>query len=99
MGFFDWLWRPHAPKAPPVPVPSPPTMPPPAGPPWLAKAISYIGVHEIGHSNFSPQIEKWEREQGMRITPEPWCAIFVGGCLFETGHKGTGGAWALAYAK
>jgi len=67
--------------------------------PWLTKAISYIGVHEVGSSNFSPQIAAWEKEQGFKIEPEPWCAIFVGGCLVETGREGSGTEWALDYAQ
>jgi uncharacterized protein (TIGR02594 family) len=79
-------------------------------PVWLAKAQSYIGVHETDlpqHAN--PQILKWLDEadghagdgktlQNIHDDATPWCATFVSAILEECGIVSARTAWAPSYA-
>jgi len=76
---------------------------PEAAPPWLVKALSYLGVHRAS-DHHSRQIMAWAAELGGEAAKDyscdlvPWCALFANAVLLETGHKGTGTLWALDFA-
>jgi hypothetical protein len=41
-------------------------------------AVAQDGLHEIGTSNCSPQINRWERQMGLKVPPcRVWCGAFV----------------------
>jgi hypothetical protein len=41
-------------------------------------AESQDGLHEIGTSNCGPQINRWERQMGLKLPPcRVWCGAFV----------------------
>ena len=43
-----------------------------------AWAISQEGLREIGTSNCGPQINRWERQMGLKVPPcRVWCGAFV----------------------
>ena len=43
-----------------------------------AWAVSQDGLHEIGTSNCGPQINRWERQMGLKVPPcRVWCGAFV----------------------
>ncbi len=43
-----------------------------------AWAVGQNGLHEIGTSNCGPQINRWEREMGLKVPPcRVWCGAFV----------------------
>jgi hypothetical protein len=39
-------------------------------------AVAHAGLRERGLTNRSPQIDRWERDMGIRIG-QPWCGAFV----------------------
>ncbi|MEY2515156.1 MAG: NlpC/P60 family [bacterium] len=44
----------------------------------LSWAVARDGLHEIGTSNCSPQINRWERDMGLKVPPcRVWCGAFV----------------------
>ncbi len=46
------------------------------------------GLHEIGTSNCSPVINRWERAMGLRVPPcRPWCGAFVHQAFLRAGIK------------
>jgi hypothetical protein len=41
-------------------------------------AVAQNGLHEVGTSNCGPQIDRWQREMGLRVPPcRVWCGAFV----------------------
>ena len=41
-------------------------------------AVSQNGLHEIGTSNCSPAIDRWQRDMGLAVPPcRVWCGAFV----------------------
>ena len=43
-----------------------------------AWATSQDGLHEVGTSNCGPQINRWERQMGLKVPPcRVWCGAFV----------------------
>jgi len=41
-------------------------------------AISQDGLHEIGTTNCGPQINRWQRQMGLKVPPcRVWCGAFV----------------------
>jgi hypothetical protein len=41
-------------------------------------AVAQNGLHEIGTSNCGPQINRWERQMGLKVPPcRVWCGAFV----------------------
>jgi NlpC/P60 family len=44
----------------------------------VAWAVAQDGTHEIGTTNCSPVIDRWERDMGLRVPPcRVWCGAFV----------------------
>ncbi|TML08546.1 MAG: hypothetical protein E6G41_01910 [Actinobacteria bacterium] len=41
-------------------------------------AVAHAGLHERGTTNRSPQIDRWERDMGIRIG-QPWCGALARG--------------------
>jgi cell wall-associated NlpC family hydrolase len=61
----------------------------------LARAVAWAraqrGMHEVGTTNCSPAIDRWERHMGLGVPPvapcRPWCGAFVYEAYFEGGIK------------
>lgn len=51
-------------------------------PKLLAKALSYVGIHESGGQNCGPVVEMFQRVIG-KAEKEPWCVSFVQYCVRE----------------
>jgi len=49
-------------------------------------AIAHAGLHERGMTNRSPQIDRWERDMGIRIG-QPWCGAFVHQAFLHAGLR------------
>jgi hypothetical protein len=49
-------------------------------------AVAHAGLHERGTSNRSPQIDRWERDMGIRIG-QPWCGAFVHQAFLRAGLR------------
>ncbi len=49
-------------------------------------AIAHAGLHERGTTNRSPQIDRWERDMGIRIG-QPWCGAFVHQAFLRAGLR------------
>ena len=49
-------------------------------------AIAHAGLHERGMTNRSPQIDRWERDMGIRIG-QPWCGAFVHRAFLHAGLR------------
>ena len=49
-------------------------------------ATAHAGLHERGTTNRSPQIDRWEREMGIRIG-QPWCGAFVHQAFLRAGLR------------
>jgi uncharacterized protein (TIGR02594 family) len=87
-----------------APTPAPPTSTSPqgtpapseAGPPWLAKAESYIGFHERGENRGIEQLIALAK---CGSVGDPWCAIFVNACLEAVGIRGTRSAMARSFER
>jgi uncharacterized protein (TIGR02594 family) len=96
-----WFDR-RKPTAAPMPAPaksaSPqgPSAPSEAGPPWLAKAASYIGFHERGKNRGIEELITLAR---CGSVGDPWCAIFVNACLEAVGVRGTRSAMARSFER
>jgi|GEM_PF-2058685 len=44
----------------------------------VAWAVAQNGLHENGTSNCGPQINRWQRDMGLRVPPcRVWCGAFV----------------------
>ncbi|MEA2221285.1 MAG: NlpC/P60 family [Solirubrobacteraceae bacterium] len=51
-------------------------------------AVAQAGLHEIGTSNCGPQINRWEREMGLRVPPcRVWCGAFVHEAFRQAGVR------------
>jgi uncharacterized protein (TIGR02594 family) len=71
-------------------------------PAWLVTARKYKGLSEIKGPHHNPHILKWARDMGTPIKDDetPWCGLFVGGTLAETGIQPVkGGAMARNWLK
>src|SRR5436305_12025693 len=49
-------------------------------------AVAHAGLHERGSTNRSPQIDRWERDMGIRIG-QPWCGAFVHQAFLRAGLR------------
>lgn len=85
--------------------PPPPKDPAPlrtTGTPWLVKAASYIGVHEIPGAKDEFKIVRLWKQGGIPLSVDddetPWCAAFVSAMLELTGIPSAKSGWALDYA-
>lgn len=45
----------------------------------LLVALGRVGIRERGGNNRGPEVERWQREAGIR-PGDPWCAAFVNAC-------------------
>lgn len=72
---------------------------PKKSPPWLYKAITYLGQSEVAGTKHNPIIVKFSQRLGLLIRDDetPWCATFVGSCLEEACIRSTRSALALSY--
>lgn len=69
-------------------------------PPWLIKAIGYLGEKEIRGPKHNPKIVTfWQkiRLPGIKDDETPWCAAFVGACLELAGFVSTRKGNARSY--
>lgn len=54
----------------------------------LAWAVKQEGVKEIGTTNCSPVIDRWERAMGLRLPPcRVWCGAFVHQAYMQAGVR------------
>jgi uncharacterized protein (TIGR02594 family) len=67
-----------------------------AGPPWLAKAASYIGFQERGENRGIDELIALAK---CGTVGDPWCAIFVNACLEAVGIRGTRSAMARSFER
>jgi hypothetical protein len=49
-------------------------------------AVAHAGLHERRSTNRSPQIDRWERDMGIRIG-QPWCGAFVHQAFLRAGVR------------
>jgi hypothetical protein len=49
-------------------------------------AVAHAGLHERGSTNRSPQIDRWERDMGIRIG-QSWCGAFVHQAFLRAGLR------------
>jgi hypothetical protein len=49
-------------------------------------AVARAGLHERGSTNRSPQIDRWERDMGIRLA-QPWCGAFVHQAFLRAGVR------------
>jgi hypothetical protein len=49
-------------------------------------AVAHAGLHERGTTNRSAQIDRWERDMGIRIG-QPWCGAFVHQAFLRAGVR------------
>ena len=71
-----------------------------AKPSWIQEAERHIGTREIPGPKHEPKILGWWRaikRGGIKSDEVPWCAAFVGACLFESNYGHNGSAWAAHY--
>jgi hypothetical protein len=51
-------------------------------------AVAQAGTHELGTSNCSARIDRWERDMGLRVPPcRPWCGAFVHQAFLRAGVR------------
>jgi cell wall-associated NlpC family hydrolase len=51
-------------------------------------AMRQVGTREIGTSNCSPTIDRWERAMGLRVPPcRVWCGAFVHHAFLQAGVR------------
>jgi len=51
-------------------------------------AVSRAGLKEIGNSNCSPQIDRWQRDMGLKVPPcRVWCGAFVHQAFLRAGIR------------
>jgi len=56
--------------------------------PDVAWAEQQVGLHEDGTSNCSRQINRWQRQMGLRVPPcRPWCGAFVHQAVLRGGVR------------
>ena len=68
--------------------------------PWMAIAEAELGVREIAGPRAQERILGYWRICGHEHQSSdevPWCAIFVGACLVQTGYRTTKSAMARSY--
>src|SRR6266699_1567527 len=65
-------------------------------PPWLVRAASYLGFHEVGDNR---GIEQFIDDAHTGSLGDPWCAIFANACLEESGFRGTRSAAARSFER
>lgn len=61
----------------------------------LARAVAWAraqrGLHEVGTTNCSPAIDRWERHMGLPVPPvppcRPWCGAFVHEAFLQGGIR------------
>jgi hypothetical protein len=54
----------------------------------LSWAVKQVGVSEVGTSNCSPAIDRWERAMGLRLPPcRVWCGAFVHQAYLRAGVR------------
>ena len=54
----------------------------------LAWAVKQVGVREVGTSNCSPTIDRWERAMGLKLPPcRVWCGAFVHQAYLQAGVR------------
>jgi hypothetical protein len=49
-------------------------------------AVAHAGLHERGSTNRSPQIDRWERDMGIRVG-QAWCGAFVHQAFLRAGLR------------
>lgn len=70
-----------------------------ADPKWLARARTYIGVHENNGDNDGEAIRGFWRRIGLSLWGQPWCAAFACDCLEEEGIRSPRSGWARSFLK
>jgi cell wall-associated NlpC family hydrolase len=51
-------------------------------------AMSQVGTHEVGTSNCSQKINRWERDMGLTVPPcRVWCGAFVHQAFLRAGVR------------
>ncbi len=54
----------------------------------LSWAVKQAGLREVGTSNCSPVIDRWERAMGLRLPPcRVWCGAFVHQAYLQAGVR------------
>lgn len=54
----------------------------------VAWAVDHVGIREIGTTNCSPVIDRWERDMGLRLPPcRVWCGAFVHQAYLRAGVR------------
>lgn len=54
----------------------------------LSWAVKQVGLREVGTSNCSPTIDRWERAMGLRLPPcRVWCGAFVHQAYLKAGVR------------
>jgi len=69
-------------------------------PQWIAIAEAEIGVKEIVGSQHNPRVVEYHSTTGKWGNDEvAWCSSFVNWVMIKAGHKPTGSAQAISWAK
>ena len=51
-------------------------------------AVGHVGIREIGTTNCSPVIDRWERDMGLKLPPcRVWCGAFVHQAYLKAGVR------------
>jgi len=54
----------------------------------VAWAVDHVGIREIGKTNCSPVIDRWERDMGLKLPPcRVWCGAFVHQAYLRAGVR------------
>ena len=54
----------------------------------VAWAVDHVGIREIGTTNCSPVIDRWERDMGLKLPPcRVWCGAFVHQAYLRAGVR------------
>ena len=54
----------------------------------VAWAVEHVGIREIGTTNCSPVIDRWERDMGLKLPPcRVWCGAFVHQAYLRAGVR------------
>ena len=54
----------------------------------VAWAVEHVGIREIGTTNCSPVIDRWERDMGLRLPPcRVWCGAFLHQAYLRSGVR------------
>lgn len=79
---------------------APPAVPDTSDAPWLDYGLPFEGLVEIPGPEHNPQIVRWGREAGItwwNNDDDAWCAVYVNGCLVNTGYRSTRSALAKSF--